>query len=454
MRSKILLTLIVTCHIFILYKLIFFPYPEFFVYPYLTNHGLKPYSQILDQHFPGLMFLPINLDNLGMNDEHIARIWLVLIVILTQILIYWVSRNILKDSYKALFVNFLYLIWQPFFEGWVLWIDTFLPLFLIPAFYLTYKYTNKNRSIKLAFLIGLFLGISVVFKQVVIPLSGLVFIYLFWQKRNFNFVLSFLLGLLMPVLLMVIYLYQIGVLKDFWYWTVVFNLTTFAQYGRKLPFITGLVRIGFVLFFSLSVFLCKDRRLYLTLLLFTVGSLAAIYARFDFVHFQVALPFVLISTVVGANSIKYKSYLKVFILIYIMVVVWWLLIFYKGHLVDKVMFFDSQTKEIATKISQFTKAGDKIFIFGTVPHLYQMTHTMPAGDIFVFQFPWFLRIAEDRLLEGLEKDKPLIVVSDRTVVIEGNKIIDFAKKLDYYIQQNYQQIDQVGDTKIMRRQEH
>ena len=74
MLSKLILVLILITHVFILTKLVFFPYPELFIYPYLTNHGLKPYSQILDQHFPGLMFLPINFDNLGMNNEVSARI--------------------------------------------------------------------------------------------------------------------------------------------------------------------------------------------------------------------------------------------------------------------------------------------------------------------------------------------------------------------------------------------
>src|SRR3989338_3479932 len=69
------LGLILLTHILILSKLIYFPYPELFIYPYLTNHGLKPYSQIIDQHFPGLMFLPLNLDNLGMTTPEIARIW-------------------------------------------------------------------------------------------------------------------------------------------------------------------------------------------------------------------------------------------------------------------------------------------------------------------------------------------------------------------------------------------
>ena len=79
---------IVSIHSFILTKLIYFPYPEIFIYPYLTNHGLKPYKEILDQHFPGLLFLPINFNNLGLTNEVIARYWSIGIIVLTHLLIF------------------------------------------------------------------------------------------------------------------------------------------------------------------------------------------------------------------------------------------------------------------------------------------------------------------------------------------------------------------------------
>ena len=184
----IILGLIVFVHAIILTKLQFFPYPELFVYPYLTNHGLKPYSQILDQHFPGLLFLPINFDNLGMNDEVVARYWLIGVVIIIHLFLFLILRKILRDNKKALLVNFLYLIWQPFFEGWVLWLDTFLPLFLLPAFYFASLSEQKNSVHFLIkdklFLTGLLLGIGIVFKQTTIPLAGLFFCIFYGKREN------------------------------------------------------------------------------------------------------------------------------------------------------------------------------------------------------------------------------------------------------------------------------
>lgn len=440
------LALILILHTFLLTKLMFFPYPELFIYPYLINHGLKPYSQILDQHFPGFMFLPINFDNLGVNDEYVARIWLIGVVIITHLLLFVISKEIFKSNKKALVVNLIYLIWQPFFEGWVLWLDTFLPLFLLPAFF----FTVKNKL----FLTGLFLGIGIVFKQVALPLAGLVFIYILWEKRKIQPLVNYSLGISIPLISMLIYLFGLGVLKDFIYWTIIFNLTVFAQYGTSTPSSMGfMTRIAFVYLISLTAFLHKERRLILILFIFLTGSAVAIFDRANFVHLQPSLPFAAIATALGLFSIKNKKVILIIIFIYSFVAIWWLNIFYRGHISKKVFFFDEETKRIASKIEEYTDPNDKIFIFGAVPHLYQMSETLPAGDVFVFQFPWFLKVAEDSILEGIVRDNPEIVVSDRTVVIEDQQITEFAKEIDQYIQKNYQTIDQIGKTTIMKRLE-
>ena len=440
MLSKFLLTVIILAHIFILTKLIYFPYPELFVYPYLTNHGLKPYSQILDQHFPGLIFLPLNLDNLGMNTPGMARIWSITIVLMIHLMLYVFSYRIFKNKWKALIVNFLYLIWHPFFEGWVFWIDSFLPLLLLPASYALYK--------RKLFLSGLFLGLGIVFKQTLIPLSFLIFIYLFWQSEKS--VYKYLLGLLIPIILMLLYLISIGVIKNFWYWTVIFNLTTYAQYGRGIhPSLAHFSRVFLVFGSAFLVFKKMKSREGQILLIFLIGTLLGLSTRFDFVHFQPALPFAILATVYGLERFGKLGRLGIFG--YTLIAVWWLIIFYNGHLGQKVFFFDEQTKITASKIKQYTKPMDKIFVFGAPPHLYQMADRLPAGNIFVFQFPWFLMKAEGRILEGIKRDQPEVIVSDRMVEIEGESIKDYAGKIDRYIQENYEKIDSVGSTEILRK---
>ena len=441
--TKLILSLIILLHIFILKNLVFFPYPELFIYPYLTNHGLKPYSQILDQHFPGLMFLPINLDNLGMHNEVDARMWLLGIVLITHILLFFISSKIFKRSSKALVVNLLYLIWQPFFEGWVLWIDNFLPLFLLPAFYF---------SIKKKFLLtGIFLGLGIVMKQTIIPLAGLLFLYILYS-RDFKSLWKYIIGAVIPVGLMLLFIIKEGYFAHFWYWTVVFNLTTYAQFGTQIPNNFGFLSRVFVVYAtSLLGFLDKDKHLKIILGIFLIGSLFGAFDRSNFVHFQPSLPFALIGTALGFYALTKRQITFVLIGLYLVIAVWWQNIFYKGHVSNKVFFFDEETYAISNKIRQYSKIGDKIFVFGAAPHLYQMSQTLPAGDIFVFQFPWFLKIAQERILAGVKKDQPEIVVADRSVKIDNQDITEFAKEIDQYIQKNYLMIDQIGSTAILRK---
>lgn len=442
----LVLGIIILLHALILTKLIYFPYPELFIYPYLTNNGLAPYKQILDQHFPGLMFLPINLNNLGMTTPEIARVWSITLAIFTQVMLFLISSAILRSKFKALIVNLLYLIWQPFFEGWVLWIDSFLPLLLLPAFYAFYR--------KWFFITGLLLGVAIVFKQTIIPLSVFILIYILWRTRNFPTCLRFFLGLSIPVSLMITYLVSIEVFRDFWFWTIIFNLTTFAKFGRGTgPTLAHFSRV--LLVFGAAFLVIKRIKLIEAqiLLIFLVGALLGLSTRFDFVHFQPALPFAVLATVYGLGELGRLGGLGRlgFIASYSLIAIWWLVIFYKGHLGERVISFDSQTKNLAVKIRDYTDPGEKIFIFGAQPHLYQVSETLPAGDIFVFQFPWFYQIAEKRILEGIIKDQPRIIVSDRTTEIEDQKITDFGKAIDQYINQNYEKIDSVGTTDILRR---
>lgn len=429
-------------------RLNFLPYPELFVYPYLTNHGLLPYHNILDQHFPGLMFLPINLNNLGMNTPEVARYWQYGLIIIIQILLFFIARKIFNSSKKAILVNLVFLAWQPFFEGWVLWIDSFLPLFLLPAFYFSFEAWEKGRP-KNLFLAGTFLGMGLVFKQVVAPLAAVVFILLFLRKQNAKDALWFLMGFLPFPLLMLGYIISKGIFSDFWYWTVIFNLTTFAKYGGKGPTPFELLRVASVYGFSLFALMDKkSRNLIFWIAIFAFGALFSVNARFDFIHLQPSLPFICLLTIVAFDFTYRKA--RYLIPIYIIGASILLFTFYKGNIGTKVFFFEKQDFLITQRIEQLTNPGERIFLFGSPPHYYQITKTLPAGEIMVFQFPWFMMVTEDRVLEGLRADLPSLVVADRYVVTDGQKITDYSAKINEFLMENYETYDKIGSTEFLR----
>ncbi len=438
----IFLILIILANVLVLGKLNFLPYPELFVYPYLTNHGLIPYEGILDQHFPGLMFFPVNLGNLGMQTPGAARLWQYGIVVITHLLIYLVARKFFKSNSKALTANLFFLLWQPFFEGWVLWIDSFLPIFTLSALYF-----YKSKKI---FWSGFFLGLALLFKQVLIPLIGLVGLYILFKERKLKPLLIFTLGVAIPSSFLVFYITNLGIWKDFIFWTITFNMTTFAEMGRKYGNLSEWVRVAGVYGFSLLAFLDRKIREDIIIIgLFLIGSLAAIYARFDFIHLQPSLPFAALLSAYSVNFLMKNKNLKYLIVLYALAAIFLLSQFYRANWGGRIFFFGDTERAVATRVQKLSGPADRIFAFGTFPHIYQMAMRLPPGDVFVFQFPWFMIEAEDRVLKGLFNDPPVVVVRDRSSQVEGKNLVLFMPRIDSYISDNYKVLEKIEEMEIM-----
>lgn len=437
-----ILSLLVIVHLFLLSRITFFPYPELFVYPYLTNHGLIPYRDILDQHFPGLMFFPINLGNLGMTTIEAARFWQYGIVIVVHILLYLIGKKIFKTNGQALIANFFFLVWQPFFEGWVLWIDSFLPIFTLLAFYFLIS--------KRLFWTGFFLGIALLFKQVVLPLIILVGIYMLVTEKRFKTLFYFGLGILIPILYLLFYVHRLGIWQDFFYWTATFNITTFANMGKKYGTLAEWLRVlGVYGFAALAILNKKMMNEVVIISLFIVGSLASVYARFDFVHFQPSLPFIALLSAISLIHLATSRYLKWTVGAYVIVSTVLILRFYDSNWNRSTMFFGDKERLIATKVMRLSSDKEKIFALGTTPHIYSLADRLPSGGIFVFQFPWFMAETQDRILNGIVRDQPAVVIRDKEAQVEGKNLIHFMPKIADFINENYKVIDQVSEIEIM-----
>jgi hypothetical protein len=134
-----------------------------------------------------------------------------------------------------------------------------------------------------------------------------------------------------------------------------------------------------------------------------------------------------------------------------MVAVVWLSVFYRGHIGQQVLFFDENTKMVARLVTEMTEPNEEIFLWGVSPHIYSMSETIPAGRIFVFQFPWFLEISGQRILNGLTNSSARLILRDRSVTMEGMKMSEFSPEIDGYINSNYDLVKTVGEIEFLRR---
>lgn len=415
-------------HSLILWILQFYPYPELFVYPYLTKIGMLPYSQILDQHFPGLMFFPLNLNTLGFTTPESMHLLLILIVVVNSVWIY----KITKSNLAVLF----YALWQPFFEGNQLWIDQFLPLFTLPSFWF---FTQNNFWVS-----GLLLGLGVIFKQTLVPLVAFAGIILLF-KRQFKNLFVFGISSLIPSMAMLIYFYSRGVIQDFWYWTIQFNLSIYAAGGKLTPTLSELIKVSFPLTLILiSIYVLRKSMRSWLMLSFLVFSIIGGVARFGFIHLQPAVPFFCL--LLGLAFPKINKRIKIVLIIPMVILLGWF--YLRQTNLGKTRFFETNNLVLISEIKKRTKPGEEIFLLGIQPHIYAQTQTVPAGRVFVFQFPWFLDVSGSRVLNSLKTSRPKLVVYDSESQIDGLYLRNYASYLVQYITTNYKLVWSLGSVYI------
>lgn len=449
MKWKILLVIIIAAHVLILAKMVFFPYPELFLYPYLVNHGFLPYKQIFDQHFPSILMLPINISTFGLSSPATARMFSIGLAIFTQIFLFGISRSIFKSEKKAILVNLFYFFIQPVFEGYVLWIDTFIVPVTLAAFYLLWRFFEEKK-LTFAFWAGLFAGLSVFIKQSMLPLAVVVGILLLVRSKSFKAATIYGAGVLVPLAVLLSWIIKNGIFADFYYWTVKFNLEVYPKMAGKFPTLKQLAR-GIVFFAPAALlFLTKARRKLVNIIagLFLVFSLGAAGNRFELVHLQPALPFVAYLTVSFVEALG-KRLRLIFLLAIFVPSAFLVSYLLRGLISTYVYFFDETTVATANEVNELTKPGDRIFIMGSQPIIHPLADRMPAGGVFSVSLPWNMKVVEDTILVGIEKDRPAAVVRDSSAIIDGIVVLDYMRKIDKFVNANYKLAKKIGPNEIL-----
>jgi hypothetical protein len=415
-----LLGAIVAAQIVLLRCLRITVYPELVVYPYLTASGLLPYREILDQHFPGLLFLPVNFHTLGIRDAASFHVLLVMVAALQSVLTYVVARRLASNT-VALVAAAAYALLQPVFEGDQLWLDVFLPLFTLPALLLLLD----ARWI----LAGLLLGLGVVFKQTLVPLvafAGLVVLY----EAGWRNVLRFAAGALLPATLLLLYLHRVGVLADFWFWTVTFNLSTYARGGTLAPRLGDVVRIALPIALLLpATVLAPARWRPRLIVLWACSTVVGGLGRFGLIHLQPAVPYLAILVAMLLMELSRRRATVALVAVLLLTTVW-LGEFY-GR---RARWGDDPTQterraSLESLIRERARPSDEIFLLGVTSELYAATGTLPPGRVFVFPFPWFLDVAGDRVLAALRGSTSRLALIDPEGGIDGRRLQDYARPL-------------------------
>lgn len=432
-KDLLILAAIIFLHVIILLSIVFWPAQEFRTFPYLTSKGLIPYKQIIDQHFPGLFFFPLNLFTLGLANYSGLRLIQIILIICSQIMIFLIMKQLIKSKKYIFTANLLYTSVHILYEGYVLWIDSFIPPLLLISFYLLIYKGYKHINLRY-FFSGLILALAVLFKQTVILVFLIVLIHLLFKKKFKHLALYFLIGFLVPVLYLFYFLYKNNIYTDFFYWTISFNRSIYPALAFRDPSVKELIFLLILLIPALissltNLFINKMEHFKL-ITCYLLTSLIFIYGRYDFVHFQPFIPFAVIAAV---NTIK-DNYYKQMVINFVLFIVFTSLLINRLPKLNDLHKNVEKTHQKSIQELNMLKNDKSIYIHNSYPELYQILNITPPNNFFAYNHPWYMEMIENQLLKSLKNSQPDVIIINRN---EGESEIKSFIENRYKINNTY-----------------
>lgn len=409
-------------HIFLTLARGYFLSIEFTLYPYLITHGFLPYKNILDQHFPTLLFGPFALPAfLTTNPWPLLALFLT-VLCLTDILLY---SSLVRFRVKFPFVWLIfYIVSSVYFSGNVLWIETFVNLFLSTWLLLSFSRRPLSQIVS-----GLLLSQILLLRPTFAP--ALLFLFL-----GFGVPLSPLLigGLLTGFLIPALYLVRYNLIGEFYRLAIVFNSQVYPPASRLFPAKRQIFLLVLWLF-PMGLRLWKNKKFFLLLSLASFFIL--IFPRFGYEHLQ---PLFLCATLVWAlNSPRPPK------IIYLMIVILFVL-----NLVSSIRhpygnyFLTPEVKSISEVVRRLP--GQEIYLLGASDLIYPLSGKLPPLQTYLPSLPWYFSQKDftNRVITSLRDHQTTILV-DYSATVDGYNVVESSGSIFEYIKINFTPGARMGD---------
>lgn len=440
---------IIFLHLVALVKLKFTAWPEMLLWPYLMINDWLPYKDIAIAHTPNLVFaLKTFFDLFGVGIIQLKVFSWILIIISDLVFYFLLKRTWAKEkkdirNQKLLFALSAFVLWQVYFDGNGLWFELALLPLSIVLYYLSAK---KNY-----FWAGVIAAASFFTKQTAIwflvPLLYGIIVEKSDRKKNFG---KLLFGSSVAVSIYCVVMYFLGILPDFFSWAIGFGVFVLprAQGQIQLPSLKVLVVALFPFIVFAPQIFNRNKKTYNLLLWAIAGGFAA-YPRFEYFHFQTAVPFLAIATAEFISQKTKKVYENYFLTAYLSVAVLLFSGFFIRNISEGVRFYDADVRELQSFIQKNTTKGEKIFVMNYWDILYPLTNTLPATKPWVPQLAWYLKSPgiERILIDDIRSSVPkLIILNPYT---ETGLASHIPKDLYEYVRQNYRFKEKVAGMDIL-----
>jgi len=426
---------IVLFQLLMLLKLQFTAWPEMLLWPYLAIHGLLPYKDIAIAHTPHLIVdLVVIYKIFGVGITQL-KIYTWFLIVFTDLVVYWVTKKLWKDK-VALMALTAFIFLQMFFDGNGLWFD----LVLAPLAIITY-YLVENKKY---FWAGAFWAFMFFTKQTAV----FFLLPIIFTTRK---VKGFIFGAVLVTIFWFIILGLWGNLPSFYHWAVSYGIFVLprAQGQIQLPDVKNLI----VSLFPFLVFLpliFKTKYKNINLVLWAIAGVMGAYPRFEYFHFQPALPFLAVAiSIVLTNFNKNNKLMRLLLIFYLIGCLYLFASFFIRNWGEGTRFYEQNVQDITQYVKNNTNSKDKIFVMNWWDNIYALTGTLPATDPWVPQLSWYQDIPgiQEKEVLDLTKSKPkLIILQD---YVDSGLASYIPQKLYTYVMSNYHLKEKVDGLEIL-----
>jgi hypothetical protein len=419
-------------------------------------HGWLPYANIAIAHTP-LMLLKLaifyKIFGVGILQLKIFT-WAVILVL--DFLVFFIAKK-LWNTKTALIALGSFVVWQLFFDGNGLWFDLFLGIPVLVSYFFVQK---RNY-----FWVGIFWALAFISKQTAIwflvPIGfSLITDYRLKIKDilqrplkgdPYKVALKFISGVLIVLAIFVLSLFTFHLLPSFWNWAVHFGIFILpkAEGQIQLPDLKALAVSTFP-FLILIPLIWKDFRKNINLLVWAVAGSLGAYPRFEYFHFQPAIPFLAIASgIFFSSNFPKQKLIKTFTILYVLGSLYLFSEFFMRNWKEGVRFYESDVQDVVSYVKYSMKSGDKIFVMNWWDNIYALSDTLPAVNPWVPQLSWYMEIPgiQEKMVTELETSKPkLILLSSYS---ETGLSAYVPQKVFDYISANYKLKQKVDGIEIL-----
>jgi hypothetical protein len=394
----------------------FFISTEFWLYPYLISKGLTPYKDLIDQHFPGVLFGPVSFTTFRIDTMQEAILAELIFLCLLGLISYaWFVKH--NQEYHAAFLSILFVCGYYLLDGNHLWIEQWSLILLITSLHLV------NRNGKSNYLGGFLLAFAVINRPFVIGWSILIFLLSKDKTKT-------IIGALTYLSIACIWIYKNGGF-ELLHQAVAFSKTTYVSLATKVPTGNEVIKALVVI----TPFLYLMRRQPVLWLAAILGLFGA-WPRFELYHLT---PILISSFFVRIDKKNFRVLFAAATCLFV------LALLKTKPFARENFYIQNDTLKLANMVAAYD--SPYLYLFGGPDQIYVLSNKTPAGNYYLPSLAWYHHEEEyvARQIAALENQQGELVVVNSNSVVDGRNLIDSSPRIYNYIVTHYKNTQTWGD---------